>query len=251
VGWLILQKIFPHLFWLKQVCKRLFISILNPKRKISILFETANSILYGLAPVLVFAENVSDTVENYGKIVIAKFDERVFIRTGIVPTFSIEDSFGNTFTSESVVLLSNTELQITFYDFNNAQGQVRLSYVLGALYGDVEGVVPCYIDFMPQGLVPVENLAPNAISITNSDQQTIELEFDGPVKSNDWNTCALGFEVSGYEYNRIPGGSLEPVTYKVLEVNYTVEQTDETVTLADGELTNTAISSGEIMLEEV
>lgn len=219
--------------------------------KISILFERANAILYALSPVLVFAENISDAVENYGKIVIAKFDERIFIHTGIVPTFEIEDTLGNTFTSDSVLLLSDTELKITFYDFNNAQGQVRLSYVLGALYGDVESVVPCYVDFIPQGLVPVENSAPNAIAIANSDQQTIDLEFDGPVNSNDWNTCALGFEVSGYEYNRIPGGSLEPVSYKVLEVNYAIEQTDESVAFEDGELTNVVLSSGEIMLEEV
>jgi hypothetical protein len=174
--------------------------------------------LYALSPVMVYAENRDNGIGDYGRVVRLVFDENIFGEQDNIGRFSLHDSSSGSWAAQSIARVNSKTLDITFLDFNNAVNPVVVAYTPGTMTGDIEPLDGDTIWFTADNLVPFDIKPPVPMSASNLDQKTIEIAFDKPISSPDWSLAKNGFTVTSYEYNRIPDGSLLPVTYVVTSV---------------------------------
>jgi hypothetical protein len=113
---------------------------------------------------MVSAENIDNGFGNYGFKVRVTFDECVFdVDTG----FSLSDSSSGAWSSSSVIKVSDKIVEISFSNFNNADGDCTVSYTPGTMMGDIVAVEADSLVFTPTNLVPYVTEPPLLVSIGN------------------------------------------------------------------------------------
>jgi hypothetical protein len=144
------------------------ISINYPDRyesiRISAAVETISASLYALSPIMISAVNIDDGFGDYGYKVLVTFDERIYdVDTG----FAMTDTASGAWPSLSVVKISDTVVEVTFANFNNATGDCTVVYTPGEMMGDIVAVEADSIIFMPTGLIPFATDPPAPVIIEN------------------------------------------------------------------------------------
>ena len=111
-------------------------------------------------------ENIDDGTGNFG--IKVKIKTKYGLYNCLSSEFKLTDSDGVSFNCEDIENISPNELVLTFMDFNNAVGEVKLSYVrtsgtneAGYAFDNFEGT------FMPTGLIPVAIPVPEVEVIWN------------------------------------------------------------------------------------
>lgn len=219
---------------------------------ISTQLTASSEVLYALSPIITSVENIDNGAGNYGLKALVTFDERVFNEGDNQTAFSITDDFGGAWGSASIIKLSSKVLEITFADFNNANGTAVLHYTQGTLLGDVVAVDTASISFTPVNLIPTELPEPVCMAVSNVDAKAITVTFDMLITSADMNANKAAFNISSTEYNKIPEGTLSTKDYTVDSINYYAETTSVAADLAQASLTDAQIvDTTQIQLMEV
>lgn len=131
---------------------------------VSAVILSASEALYILSPVMVAAKNIDNGEGNYGYKVLVTFDERVYnVDTG----FSLTDSDSGAWPSLSAVKISDIVVEVTFANFNNANGDCSVMYTPGEMMGDIVAVEADSFVFTPTGLVPFATDPPAPTAISN------------------------------------------------------------------------------------
>lgn len=111
-------------------------------------------------------ENIDDGTGNFGIKVKIKTKYRIY--NCLSSEFRLTDGNNISFNCEGIENISPNEFVLTFMDFNNAVGEVKLSYVrtsgtneAGYAFDDFEGT------FIPTGLVPTQIPVPEVEAIWN------------------------------------------------------------------------------------
>jgi len=128
----------------------------------------AVTVLWGISPVMVLAWNIDNGSGDYGYKVRLAWDHDVANVAGNDTAFLLTDEESVQFNSTAVTHISTKELEIDFQNFNNAVGQVILSYTPGTLVGEAgQAVDSDTIVFTPTGLVPTITPPPVPVSAIN------------------------------------------------------------------------------------
>jgi hypothetical protein len=111
-------------------------------------------------------ENIDDGTGNFG--IKVKIKTKYGLYNCLSSEFKLTDSDGVSFNCEDIENISPNELVLTFMDFNNAVGEVKLSYVrtsgtneAGYAFDNFEGT------FIPTGLIPIAIPVPEVEVIWN------------------------------------------------------------------------------------
>lgn len=95
-------------------------------------------------------------------------------------------------------------------------------------------------------------IVPKCISAINTNNKTIILTFDMPVKSSELSANTAAFTISAPEYDMIPGGMLSTKEYTDISITRQPEFIyKENADLESATLTDTAVSGGILSLSEV
>lgn len=182
-------------------------------------------------PASLSAYNIDDGIGDYGRFVAVEFDLDVYDFEDQAAAFNLIGT-GGPFDCLSITRptggFPRNILLIEFVDFNNAVGDLTVSYTPGTISGGIETVQAFAETFTPTGLVPYIADPPIITGITDEMNQSIILTFDREVLTgtgsiND-NTDA--FSISGYEppfFPMGPGVSAETASYVVSSVEFTDE----------------------------
>ena len=194
------------------------------------------SLIYGLSPVPAAVENINDGNGDYGLKVQVAFDELVFDVPDNGLAFSLTDSDEYEWTSTAVEQTGAKTIVVTFPNFNNATGDLTISYTPGTMMGEVESVASFSTEFTPANLVPTAIPAPEPVGITNNDTLNIVVEFDKIITVLG---SAAGFTVEYYEPEWVPGGENVLKSYTASAVDWLEgEAVSQTVVLGSGTLTD-------------
>ena len=111
-------------------------------------------------------ENIDDGTGNFG--IKVKIKTKYGLYNCLSSEFKLTDSDGVSFNCEDIESISPNEFILTFLDFNNADGEVKLTYTrtngtneAGYAFDSFEGT------FMPTGLIPVSIPVPEVEVIWN------------------------------------------------------------------------------------
>lgn len=194
------------------------------------------SVKWGLPPVIVAMENINDGNANYGLKVKITFDQLIFGATGNELAFLLTDEEETSWASTGIEQTGPKELTVTFADFNNAVGNVVVTYTPGTLIGEVEYVAAGFFGFTPIGLVPTALPAPLPITLSNPDTLNLVVEFDRVIAVLG---SASGFTVTYEEPAWYPGGSNVLKTYTPSAIDWLEgEISSHTVALGSGTLSD-------------
>lgn len=106
-------------------------------------------IIYGLSSVPVSIYNINHQ-GNWGLYIDIDFD---YPNTdGDVSEFTLVDSIGNNFRCDDLEIIDGTKLRLRFYDFNNAVGDMTLTYTQGTLHSIVPLTDSFTLTFTPTNL---------------------------------------------------------------------------------------------------
>lgn len=129
---------------------------------------------YALSPVMKSAYNAIYTnaeleVENdYGYKVVIEFDEIVDSVSTSYNSFVLEDSTGQIVYPFAAESITGRTIAVYFMNFNNAVGEVTVSYNGTGLVGEIgQSVDADSVSFTPTGLVPFYVAPPVVVGITN------------------------------------------------------------------------------------
>lgn len=113
-----------------------------------------SEMIYGLSSVPVSWGNINDGQGNYGLYVDVDFD---YPNTGggLPDEFTLTDSMGNNFRCEELEIIDETKLRLKFYDFNQAVGNLTLTYTQGTLHSIVPLTDSFTVTFTPTNLNPL------------------------------------------------------------------------------------------------
>lgn len=113
-----------------------------------------SEMIYGLSSVPVSWGNINDGQGNYGLYVDVDFD---YPNTGggLPDEFALTDSMGNFYRCEDVEIIDETKLRLKFYDFNQAVGNLTLTYTQGTLHSIVPLTDSFTVTFTPTNLNPL------------------------------------------------------------------------------------------------
>ena len=123
-----------------------------------------NKILYAFSPVMITAENINNGEGNYGYKVRVTFDERIF---DPMCGFILTDEASGAWSCSSAIKISDKVLELTFGNFNNADGDCTVTYTPGTIMGDVVPLEAGAVVFSPTNLIPFAVDAPKVVTITN------------------------------------------------------------------------------------
>lgn len=122
------------------------------------------------------AYNIEDANGNWGSTIEIRMSEMC---TGALNTsFSLEDSGGNTYTCLSVIY-DERIIRLAFSNFNDATGDLTVTYTPGTLTTPVADVDGFSVTFTPENLGTYVPTVPEFNSANNNDEdRTIIVEFD-------------------------------------------------------------------------
>lgn len=168
-------------------------------------------------PVSVY--NIDDGTGNWGKYIIVKFDYPVSNLENNAHRFIITDGYGLDYIGHSIEAIDDITIKIVYYDFNGAYGtDCILTYVPGTVQSQVVPLDAFLFEFTPINLIPPPPGEP--VNVYNPDNISIIIEFNRAVVCEDWTALESAFNVSGFEYNYIPEGTLQPKTYIIDNIGY-------------------------------
>ncbi len=203
--------------------------------------------LYTESPVMLFAENYARPDGDYGYMLRLKFDERVRNTFGTESSFTITDFYGTVFYG-AVITENYNELLIEFSNLNNASNPVTVAYTPGTATGDIVPLVADSLIINLVGLVPYYSPPPIPLLVYNDGAKRVNITFDKPVISSNWDTTRNGFRVTAQEYDMIAPGTASLKTYEILTAKNLTEVNTVTMPIADAALTDTIISGNVITL---
>lgn len=124
--------------------------------------------IWGLTSSPVSARNVDDGTGNKGMLISVTLDYPVTGVSGNAAAFKMVDTSTMNLTGQSIsVSTDGLTLTIGFLDFNNAEGNITLSYTPGTIQSPATAMTAWSISFTPEGLVPVVIPAPEIVEAMN------------------------------------------------------------------------------------
>lgn len=203
--------------------------------------------VYNIATSTEDPENPGQYYDDYGYRVVFVFDQYIPNAADYPSAFKLTDSYNATWYGQSAVVDHNI-VTVTFTDLNNAGNDITATALASDLWNGYVMLTETSNVFTATGLIPTEVPAPQVVSITNTDAQTIIIEFDLPITSIN---SQSGFDVSGYEPQFSPDGELISTDYVVSSIMFSPDyESSQTTDLSNATLTDTVYSSGIILAEE-
>jgi len=126
------------------------------------------TVLWGISPIFTAAENIANGEDDYGYLVRLTFDHDIDSVAGNDLAFMMEDEAESLFASTAVTQISDRVIEVAFQNFNNAIGEVTVTYTAGTMVGEAGQAVDTQsFSFTPTNLVPFAVDPPVVISIEN------------------------------------------------------------------------------------
>jgi hypothetical protein len=117
--------------------------------------SASGDLIYGLSSVPISVANIDNGSGDYGYVVQVVLDYPVTGVSGNFAAFVLTDSNSVTYTGTAIsVSADGLTLTITFPDFNNASGDLTLSYTPGTIQSPATALATFSKTFTPSGLVP-------------------------------------------------------------------------------------------------
>ena len=172
-------------------------------------------------PVLYNVYNYSDESEDYGRFLMVIWSDAVVNAMTNLANFKLVDAYSISYYPSAIYETGYPNRYILeFANFNNASNPISCVYTPGTLSWLNSALVDASSKtFDAIGLVPTFIPAPIVVSISNSDNRTILIEFDRPIINID---AGINLSILGFEPEFSPLGVLIPTTYAI-----------ETITLYD------------------
>lgn len=198
------------------------------------------ALLYSIySPILLSVQNIPDGEADYGHYVEFLFDQPIRNAESFPADFTVEDFDGNITRHGVSAVRDGRKVTVYFDDFNDGDNDFTAIALAGNLTNGLTALTETSVEFTAEGLVPTYIPAPVPTTIENVDGQTILIMFDRAIVEI---VSQAGFVVSGYEFNRVPGGDLVAVTYDVDAVVMAPGALSASaVTLASGGLTDVEV----------
>jgi len=126
-------------------------------------------VLWGIDQTILLAENIDDGSGNYGYKVRLTWDYLLGNVAAQTSAFTLTDSAAHTFTENAITQISDTVIDVTFKNFNNAVGDCTVHYTPGTMTGEAgQSLGATSKSFIPTGLVPFEVIPPVPTGIINT-----------------------------------------------------------------------------------
>lgn len=178
------------------------------------------------------AWNSDDGSGNWGRYLKVRFTREINLHQvrEQESCFMITDSEGTSFWP-TIIFADYTGRVLTFdfMSFNNAIGDMTISYTPGTIASMCDNLLPAFsFTFTPKNLVPVEGL-PEVVTAWNSavddatieDGQCVNIQFDQIIYGElSDNTSKFVVYVEQHVYTTYPDGTLVPVTVPFIEMNW-------------------------------
>lgn len=190
------------------------------------------------------ASNIEDVNGNYGTTIDVVMSEEVY-GAGI-SQFTLTDGANTSYTCRYVEYVGRA-IRLTFDDFNNATGNLTVTYTSGTLTTPILAVASFSVTFEPVRLGSSVPDIPAFAYAENDGDSTIYVHFDKALTDNDLD-IPEHITVRCYEYDMVPGGTLGPV---ILPISSTeaLAGTNNTMVLHLTEDMNSSVGTIEIIYD--